>query len=220
MTEKNSGENHPGASEDILETSPFQGDLDTELAPKPQRFKLPGATLILTAAVVAVAGFVGGIQADKAWGKDDGQSSAFPGGQNANRPGGFNRQNGGFGGGQGGQNGQNGGGGGFGGGGGQGGGFTTGTVTKVEGDTIYLQTRDGQTIKVKSTGTTKITVSKEGKASDLKNGATIVVVGQAGSDGTIEATTVTEGGGLRPGGFGGQGGGQGQGGGGQGPAQP
>ena len=164
----------PGSVE-LLEDSPFQGDLDAELAPRPRRVRLPGVTLWLGAGLVAVAGFVGGVQAHKSWG---GSSST---GTAAGPAAAGNRGGGGFGGG-----GQ---------GGGQGGG-TTGTVTKVVGDTVYLKTTDGKTVKVKTGDTTKITLSGTGKAKDLKSGASIVVRGETASDGTVTATTVTEGGGT------------------------
>jgi hypothetical protein len=161
-------------SVDLLDSSPFEGDLDAELAPRPRRAKLPGVTLWLGAGVLAVVGFLGGVQAHKSWGGDGGTTT----GAGANPGAGFNRTGaGGFG------------------GGGQGGG-TTGTVTKVVGDTVYLKTADGKTVKVKTGGDTKITLSGTGKADDLKSGASIVVRGETAADGTVTATTVTEGGGT------------------------
>jgi hypothetical protein len=160
-------------SVELLENSPFQGDLDAELAPRPKRVKLPGVTLWLGAGVVAVAGFLGGVQAHKSWGDSSGTGTAASPAATGNR-----------------------GGGGFGGGGGGQGGGTTGTVTKVVGDTVYLKTTDGKTVKVKTGDTTKITLSGTGKAKDLKSGASIVVRGETASDGTVTATTVTEGGGT------------------------
>jgi len=55
---------------------------------------------------------------------------------------------------------------------------------------------------------TTIDVNKAGSVSDLAPGDTVVVQGQTGSDGTIAATTIREGG-FGPGGFGGAGGGPG-----------
>ena len=62
--------------------------------------------------------------------------------------------------------------------------------------TVYLKTTDGKTVKVKTGDSTKITLSGTGKAKDLKSGASIVVRGETASDGTVTATTVTEGGGT------------------------
>jgi hypothetical protein len=180
---------------ELLDSSPFKGDLDAELAPKQPKMKLPGLTLWLGAAVIAVVGFLAGTQADQAWGSKDNASnnnSTARGNQGAGQfPGGGYRQNGQNG--QGGQGGQ----GGFGGGGG----FTAGTVVKVQGDTVFLKTADGKTIQVKTTGTTQIRLTKDGKAADLKAGSTVTVRGETGSDGSMTATAVTEGGGLGGGGF-------------------
>jgi hypothetical protein len=166
------------ASVDLLENSPFTGDLDAQLAPQPRRAKLPGLTLWLGAGVLAVVGFLGGVQADKTWGGSGGTGTAAGPAAASNRGAGGTGGFGGFG------------------GGGQGGGGTTGTVTKVVGDVVYLKTADGKTVKVKTGDTTKITLSGTGKAKDLKSGASIVVRGETGSDGTVTATTVTEGGGT------------------------
>jgi hypothetical protein len=189
------------STEELLERSPFKGDLDAELAPKPPKMKLPGLTLWLGAAVIAVVGFLAGTQADQAWGSKGNASNNNPtargNGQGGGQfPGGGYRQNGQ---------------GGFGaGGGGFGGGFTAGTVVKVEGDTVFLKTTDGKTIQVKTTGTTQIRLTKDGKAADLKAGSTVTVRGETGSDGSMTATAVTEGSGIGggAGGFGRGGGGQ------------
>jgi hypothetical protein len=174
---------------ELLDSSPFKGDLDAELAPKQPTMKLPGLTLWLGAGVIAVVGFLAGTQADQAWGsKDDASNTTAT--TRGNAPGGGQFPGGGYR-----QNGQ----GGFGGGGAGGGGFTAGTVVKVEGDTVFLKTADGKTIPVKTTGTTQIRITKDGKAADLKAGSTVTVRGETGGDGSMTATAVTEGGG---GGFG------------------
>ncbi|MER6810895.1 hypothetical protein ABT299_16605 [Spirillospora sp. NPDC000708] len=201
---------------ELLASSPFDGDLDAELAAKPARRSLPGPTLYLGAGLLLVAGFLGGVQAQK-WTSDD---SGSPGGGPA-AAGGYGRTGGrGFGGYGGGFPGQAGGGGtgteqggrggtggpgGFGGGfpgqagggagagAGAGGGMTFGTVTKVVGDTLYLRTSDGKTVKVKTSGSTRISVTKDGKLRDLGSGATVIVRGTTGKDGSVTATTVNQG---------------------------
>jgi hypothetical protein len=167
----------PMSSEELLNSSPYEGDIDAELAAVPKKTRLPGPTLLLTAGVVALVGFLGGIQADKAWGGKSSSSGASSGARA-----GFGARSGTSG---------------FGGTGSAGaaGGATVGTVEKIVGNTIYLKTTSGSTIKVTTGGTTKVTVSKTGKAKDLKSGTTVVVQGSTGSDGTITATTVTQGGG-------------------------
>ena len=162
---------------ELLDISPYNGDIDADLAAVPKKAKVPGPTLYLTAAVVALVGFLGGIQADKTWGSTSSSSGALPSGARTGlgtRPGGS-----GF--------------------GTAGGAATTGTVQKIVGNTIYLKTASGTTVKVTTGGSTKVSVAKTAKASDLKSGTTVVVQGSTGSDGTITATTVTQGSGMTSG---------------------
>lgn len=179
--------------EDLLNTSPFEGDLAEDLAAEPRpRRRPPSVTLLLGAGVLVVGGFVGGVQADKHWGANKPVNPADlirqlaaargQGGQG----GGLGGLGGGFGGGRGGF-----GGGGLGGaqgGGGQGTG-TTGTVKLVDGDIIYVQTPNG-IVRVKTTGSTKITVAKKAAAKSLKAGSAVTVQGTPGQDGTVTATSV------------------------------
>ncbi|MEV7007360.1 hypothetical protein [Streptosporangium sp. NPDC051022] len=194
---------------ELLESSPFKGDLDSALAAPPRR-RLSTLTLVLGAGVMLVAGVILGIQAEKALG--GGGQGAMPGAmmrQGTAGPGGY----GGYGGGQG-PGGYGGGYGGFGGRqrdggqdtqngqGGQGnqgarGGMTFGTVQKVEGTKVYVQQPDGTVVTVNTTGQTAVRVSKEGKVADLRSGGTVVVQGARGEDGSITATSINEGGGRR-----------------------
>ncbi|MFF4991771.1 hypothetical protein ACFY19_31640 [Streptosporangium saharense] len=178
---------------ELLESSPFKGDLDGELAAGGRR-GISRLTLVLGAALALVVGVIVGIQAQKALGAPTGDRAGAvrqgPGGYGA--PGGYG-QRGGFGGGQG--NGQgNGQRGGF--GGGQGG-MTVGTVQKVEGGKVYLQQQDGTVVTVNTTDETNVRISKEGKVSDLTTGGTVVVQGAKGEDGSVTATSISEGGGRR-----------------------
>lgn len=188
------------SAEELLETSPFAGDLDRELAARPPRRAMPGVTVYLAAGVLLVAGFVGGVQADKQWGSGSTPaSSGLPAGLGGARAGGRPGFGGGFGGG----------GGGFGGGSGPGGGagggnLTVGTVTLVDGKTIYVQTQTG-TVTVTTNGSTQVKVSKSGSVKDLAPGSTVVVQGTHGSDGSVTASTINQGGisgGARTGGGG------------------
>jgi hypothetical protein len=190
----------PSSDAELLATSPFDDDLDDALAAVPPRRALPGPTLYLAAGVLLVAGFLGGVQAQK-WNSDPSPSAqpgrnsgTFPGGKGV---GGYGGQGtGGYGGGQG--TGARGGyGGAPGAGGGFGGGLTAGTVTKVSGDTLWVKTPDGKTVKVKTGGSTRVDITREGSLKDLGTGTSVVVRGSADDDGTVTATQVTEGG--RPG---------------------
>ncbi|MBC6468052.1 hypothetical protein [Actinomadura alba] len=191
----------PGGRRDmeVLATSPFDDDLEAELAARPRRAGPAGLTLCLGAALVAVAGFIAGIQANKTWGGEDsaarspfeaaaGAARGQAGGQagpGAGGPGGGQAGPGGFGG-QGGQR--------PGGGPAAGGGVTAGTVQRVSGDTIYLQTASGQVVKVTTNGSTKVRVTKDGALRDVKSGSSVVVQGTPGQDGTVTATNIAEGG--------------------------
>lgn len=95
-----------------------------------------------------------------------------------------------------------GGGGGFFGGGGANGSF--GTVSSVNGNTIYLQTASGNVVKVTLSSATKVTKSQAVSKSALRPGDTVVVQGVKGSSGSISATSVSDTG-SRPGGGGGSG---------------
>jgi hypothetical protein len=175
---------------DLLSTSPFEGDLEAELAARPPRIK-PGPTIYLGAAILAVVGFAGGIQADRSWGGSSGSPAGGAAAQNqfgGARPGGA----------------QSGGPGGTGNTGGAGN-MTMGTVQRIAGNTIYLKTADGTTVKVAIDGSTKVKVSKNGTAKDLKSGTSVVVQGSADKSGTVTATTVNEAG--APGSAGGSAGG-------------
>lgn len=171
--------------EDLLSTSPFEGDLTEALAARPEpRRGRPSVTVLLGAGVLLVGGFVGGVQADKHWGAKKStdpaalirQFAALRGGQSGGQSGGA----GGFGGFGGGRNQST----------GQGGGQdTSGTVKLVDGDVLYVQTADG-IVRVKTTGSTKVTVAKKSALKALKAGSKVVVQGAPGQDGTVTATSV------------------------------
>ncbi|AWS49152.1 hypothetical protein DKM19_43750 [Streptosporangium sp. 'caverna'] len=187
----------------MLETSPFAGDLENELAARPRR-RFSTLTVVLAAGVMLVAGVIVGIQAQKAMGGSDApsgpgaalrQGGGAGGGGFAGRQGGQGAQGaqGQGGGGQGRQGGQ----GGFGGRQGGFGGLTVGTVQKVDGEKVYVQTMDGSVVTVKTTGETAVRLAKEGKVADLKPGGTVTVQGAKADDGSVTATMINEGGGRR-----------------------
>jgi Domain of unknown function (DUF5666) len=173
-------------SEDLLSTSPFEGDLNEQLAadPRPRR-RPPSVTVVLVAAVLIVGGFVGGVQADRHWGAKKSSSDPAALLSQLGRGGGAAGGTGGFGG--------------FGGGGlggraggataGAAGAGTSGTVKLVDGTTVYVQTPNG-IVRVKTTDSTKITIARKATAKALKAGSKVVVEGAAGQDGTVTATSV------------------------------
>ncbi|GII79575.1 hypothetical protein Sru01_45570 [Sphaerisporangium rufum] len=179
----------PAPAAEPLETSPFDGDLDAELTPRPAGRRMSTLTLVLGAGVLLVAGMVAGIQAHKWWGASTGVDALIAAaqrsgaGQGAGRPAGAGRFPGQ---GQGGQAGQ--------GGLGQGGAgqVTFGTVKLVDGAKIYLQTASGEIVTVRTTGDTRVQVTRAGKVKDLKPGSTVVVQGERRDDGTVGATAVSQ----------------------------
>lgn len=80
--------------------------------------------------------------------------------------------------------------GGFPGRGGAGGGFTAGQVVSVSGNTLTIQTMSGSTATVNISGSTIISKTVTGAASDLAAGQTVSVSGNADSSGAISATTI------------------------------
>ena len=93
------------------------------------------------------------------------------------------------------------GGGGFAGGGAEGG-FTSGTIVSIDGTTITVKASDGTQKTITTSSDTKVTKTSASSVDALKKGETITVIGEAGSDDSVTATTISEGAdGLR-GGFG------------------
>ncbi|MFE2867590.1 hypothetical protein ACFXJ9_14985, partial [Embleya sp. NPDC059259] len=79
--------------------------------------------------------------------------------------------------------------------------LTTGTVKVVDDSFIYVSDSAGNIVKVKTDAGTKIQVVRDGRTVDLKPGDAVVVRGATGADGSVTATSVTEGTGAvaRPG---------------------
>ncbi|XVQ85154.1 hypothetical protein ACQP2K_41175 [Microbispora siamensis] len=189
-------------TEELLETSPFDDDLQEALAARPARAGGSKLTLALAGGVLLVAGLLLGIQVQKLLGgATPGQvpsRAAGPGayGGAGQVPGGG--LGGGYARGAGGGGGFAGAGGGAGRGAGTGagagpGGMTFGTVKLVDGDKIYVQTVNGGVVTVTTSGDTKVQVTRTGKVSDLKPGSFVTVAGTADAQGQVAATSVTEG---------------------------
>jgi hypothetical protein len=149
-------------------------DLAAELEKRAPR-GVPGrTTLVLAGAVLVVAGFLGGVLVQKNYG-----TSAVPlGNAVAARQNGGNALPGGTGG-----------------GGGTGGtgarNATTGTVKLVDGTTLYITTVDGETVTVKTSGTTTVRTEQTIALADVPVGATVSIQGTTGTDGVVTATQVT-----------------------------
>ncbi|MGW5262675.1 hypothetical protein ACWEQG_17000 [Microbispora sp. NPDC004025] len=180
-------------TEELLETSPFDDDLQEVLTARPARAGGSKLTLALAGGVLLVAGLLLGIQVQKLLGgSTPGQvpsraagPGAYAGAGQAPVGGGYARgAGGGFGGAGGGTRAGTGGG---------PGGMTFGTVKLVDGDKIYVQTANGGVVTVTTSGDTKVQVSRAGKVSDLKPGSFVTVAGAADAQGQVAATSVTQG---------------------------
>ncbi|MFJ9784051.1 hypothetical protein ACIRSS_31035 [Amycolatopsis sp. NPDC101161] len=164
---------NPPTAEEIVASPAVEGDLNAEMRRAAKPFSR--TTLVLAGLVVLAIAFGGGAWTHAAFGSSS-SSSSTP-----------NRPTGGTQGGQQGGTGQQGGG--FRGGGGRG---TTGTVDRVDGTTVYVKTAQGADVKVSTSDSTTVGVTQPGKLADLKPGATVVVQGQAGDDGTVAAQAITQ----------------------------
>lgn len=79
-----------------------------------------------------------------------------------------------------------------------------GTVTVVDGTTLYVTDTTGNTVKVTTTNGTTVTKTVTGKVADLTPGESVVIRGVQSSDGIYAAQSVTQGtAGAFAGGFGG-----------------
>jgi hypothetical protein len=70
---------------------------------------------------------------------------------------------------------------------------TAGTISRMEGDTVYVKGPDGKETRVTLGDQTRIQKQVDGTAADLKTGVQVAVQaqGRPGSDGTVTASTVS-----------------------------
>ncbi len=191
------------------EAARVQAQLERVTARTPERrrrrFKLQGSTVVLAAVVLAGTGFVAGARVGTNVQKNRNASSSGIGAA------GFGRGNfgaGGFGGGTGA------GGLGTGGFGAQSTGssdplaaalsqassatttvpvgpqISGGSITLVDGNTIYVETPSGETVVVETDGSTKVSQTAAGSTASLVEGAHIFLTGLANANGEIKATEV------------------------------
>ncbi len=188
---------------DVIDSTDVAGDdedLGRLLAERAPRKHLPWVTAALVGAILVSAGYVAGGYHYSHNGSGGGNATGFA----AARTGAARTAEGGFGGftrngtgtGGTGSTATPGGGAATGGGFGAAGGATIGTVKLVDGNNVYLTDSSGATVKVTLAPNASVTVTKKGKLADLTPGTAVVVVGKTGADGTVTATTVTQGGGF------------------------
>jgi hypothetical protein len=171
---------------ELLSTPLADGDLTVALARRP-KLQLPSLTLTLTIVVVAGLGCLGGIFLGEHFGGSSSSPAAafreFAGaaatastgaGGSASSTSGLTGRGGGL----------------FGGSGGA----TFGTVKLVDGNIVYVQTETGGIVQVSTSSSTKVTISSSGTLKDLLPGQTVIVEGKTGSNGSVAATSISEGG--------------------------
>jgi hypothetical protein len=171
----------PERAEALLASPPEEtagDDLPQMLAARRPTRRLPPLTTILGALLLLAIGTAGGAWAQKKWGTEqsNGGRAAFAGlsaaraaaGGGGAAPAGF-RARGGF------------------------GNATIGTVRLVDGKTVYLATTGGGIVRVKTGASTTVRITKTGALKTLKPGQTVIVQGTASKDGSVTATSITEG---------------------------
>jgi hypothetical protein len=135
-------------------------------------------TAALGAVVACAAGFLAGIEIEKSQLSGTASAATAPAGSAASAATGTGARAGfGFGGGA---------------AGGGGGGASFGTVSSVNGNTIYLTEASGNTVKVTLSSATKITKSQSTSKSSLRPGDSIVVQAATSKNGTLAATSVSD----------------------------
>jgi hypothetical protein len=147
-----------------------------------RRKRLPLLTLALIVLAAAAAAFIGGIEAQKHWGKSNSSSSGLPSAAAAafasrGFPSGTSSAAGagafpGFGGAN----------------------ATTGTVTLIKGATLYVTNAAGNTVLVKTSARSRVSKSVSGSVKTIHPGDSVTVTGSQNKDGSISARQVTIGG--------------------------
>ncbi len=69
---------------------------------------------------------------------------------------------------------------------------TTGSVTAIDGNTMYVKETSGNTVKVKLTGSTTVSKSESVSKKKIYPGDEVTIAGATGSGGTVTATSVTD----------------------------
>ena len=154
-------------------------DGEPEQSPRrPRRKLLSPVPLALIAVVLMAGGFLGGVEIEK--GQTNSSSAAgAPAGLAALRGGGAPGAGGA------------GGPGGFAGAAGASGGVTAGQVSYVGGSTLYVTTRQGNTVKVTAPTGTKVSKPVSTNVQSIHPGDTVVVMGSRGSNGSVAASSIS-----------------------------
>jgi Domain of unknown function (DUF5666) len=168
------------------------GDDEPEFRPRPRR-RAHLLTFVLAAALLAGAGFYGGVLLQKHEDHGSTSASATGSGRAARFAAGASGASGATGasgaaGGAGGGGGRFGGGG-FGGGAG-GGSAVAGTVKLVDGTNVYVTDTSGNVVKVTTNGSSQLTKTDPATVKDVAPGDVVTVRGSQNSDGSYTATSL------------------------------
>ncbi|MGO9888564.1 MAG: hypothetical protein ACLP0L_11740 [Solirubrobacteraceae bacterium] len=71
-------------------------------------------------------------------------------------------------------------------------GITAGTVTRVDGDTVYVKETSGATVQVKLVSSTAIKKTQGVNSRSVRPGDSVTIQGTQGSGGTITSTSVSD----------------------------
>jgi hypothetical protein len=154
-------------------------DLDDEFELPPARGRMPRITALLLAGVLVAVGFAGGAYVQRTHGASATAGTGFPNFGSGGPPS--------FGGSLPGSGGSS-----------QDGGSSSdrsnviGTVVRASANSVTVKDFGGTTHVVRIKASTQVSKSQQIDPSELKPGATVVVSGQAGADGSITATTITQ----------------------------
>lgn len=133
-------------------------------------------TLVLVGVGLLVGGIAGGAQMQKHWGSSSGSTASAPSGSTQGFPSGAGMPSGmgGFG-----QNRS------------AAPGGTAGTISKVDGNTVYVKTAAGETVTIRASDATTVSKTTTATVADLTAGLTVTVTGVADSEGVVTATAIT-----------------------------
>jgi hypothetical protein len=70
---------------------------------------------------------------------------------------------------------------------------TSGTVAYLDGNTLYVTSSEGNTVKVKTSPSTSVTKTVKTKVNGIYPGETVTVTGATGSNGTVSAESISVG---------------------------
>jgi hypothetical protein len=155
---------------------------EVELPPRPRRRLMTPLTGSLLGVLLVALGFIGGVLVQKG---QEGSSGASPaGGGFASRLAGLKATGARSGGTTGAAAGA------FGGFSSARANATTGTVTFIQGKTLYVETSEGDTVKVQTSAASAVTKTVKGTVHSIKPGETVVVTGSKASSGAVQAESI------------------------------